>query len=96
MCIRDSFIDEGIDTGRRIVHIEKISVSHFKDITSAKNYLFSLDAKMFKKAIIRLLQDKSVSIENVITQGKRYYVMSNLFRNVVENILREEVTGTSG
>lgn len=82
------FVDEGIDTGENMVFTEKVDISQFNNITSAKNYLFSLNAKMFKEAVGLLQQKNHRFTENSIKQGKRYYVMSELFKDVVEKILK--------
>jgi folate-dependent phosphoribosylglycinamide formyltransferase PurN len=82
------FIDEGIDTGEKIITLDKISVSEYKDILSAKKFLFSMDTEMFKKAIRLLSQGDQTYIENDISKGKRFYVMSKLFSNAVEEILQ--------
>jgi len=81
------FIDYGIDTGRRIVLIEEINLNHCKSVSSAKKYLFSLGNSMLKKALLKLEREDFRFIVNDISKGKRYYVMSNLFSNVVNKIL---------
>jgi len=81
------FIDKGIDTGRRIILVERIDLKQFKDIISAKNYLFSLGNSMLKKALYKLVDKKFEFKINDISKGKRYYVMSDLFREVVNKIL---------
>jgi folate-dependent phosphoribosylglycinamide formyltransferase PurN len=86
------FIDEGIDTGPRTVLRRELDVSGFTDVASAKRFLFSLDAELFAQALEALqrpdfelqLQDPSL--------GRRYYVMSSLFREVVELLLRGKVS----
>jgi methionyl-tRNA formyltransferase len=81
------FIDSGIDTGERIVLREEVDISHYNSIKKAKQHLFDLDAVFFRRALERLrshdfqykLNDKS---------GRRYYVMSRLFENVVEKLIK--------
>ncbi len=87
------FIDRGIDTGRRVILLEEIDISKFKDIITAKNYLFSLDLVMFRKAIEKLLNQENRYIENEVCKGERYYVMSKLFSIVVERIMQFNSSG---
>jgi methionyl-tRNA formyltransferase len=80
------FLDEGIDTGERIVFSETVDVSHFKNIGDAKQYLFDLDAKFYRRAIERL-QAASASFDRNDDSGRRYYVMSKLLQGVAEECL---------
>ncbi len=80
------FIDEGIDTGGRIVVAEEVDVSHCKSIIEAKQFLFNLAGIFFKKALIRLAENESPPRQND-GSGKRYYVMSKLFTDVAERVL---------
>ena len=80
------FIDAGIDTGERVVMSEEIDISHCKAIAEAKQYLFDLDAKFFRRALTKLT-DPNFTFETNDGSGKRYYVMSKLFQGVVQNIL---------
>ena len=80
------FIDAGIDTGERVVMSEEIDISHCKTIAEAKQYLFDLDAKLFRRALTKLT-DPNFAFETNDGSGKRYYVMSKLFQGVVQNIL---------
>jgi methionyl-tRNA formyltransferase len=81
------FIDEGIDTGSRIVFRKKIDISSFRDVASAKAYLFSFDAEMYARALELLQRADFAPAHQGISDGKRYYVMSRLFTGVVERIL---------
>ncbi|MFN8374589.1 MAG: formyltransferase family protein [Anaerolineae bacterium] len=85
------FIDEGIDTGERIVLRQEVSVKAYKDITEAKNYLFALDAKMFAEALQKLQQPTYQPILQKPEDGIRFYVMSDLFRSVVTQMMKEEL-----
>ncbi|HEY6189700.1 MAG TPA: formyltransferase family protein [Pyrinomonadaceae bacterium] len=81
------FIDSGIDTGPRIVLREEVDVSHCGSIESAKAYLFNLDAQFFRRAL-ELLRNEEFSFEHNDGTGRRYYVMSRLFQNVVEELIK--------
>jgi folate-dependent phosphoribosylglycinamide formyltransferase PurN len=81
------FIDEGIDTGERIIVSEEVEVSNFKTINKAKEYLFDLDGSFFRKALI-LLGSEKPSYQVNDGSGRRYYVMSKLFQGVVEELLQ--------
>lgn len=86
------FIDEGIDTGRRIVVRELVDVSAFRDVASAKRHLFSLDAEMYALALERLQLPGFEHELQDVADGKRFYVMSKLFTTVVEHTLRLPAT----
>ena len=81
------FIDEGIDTGERIVLSEKVDVSHCATIAEAKHYLFAQDARLYRRAIERLAEPNP-KFEANDGSGHRYYVMSDLFKRVAEKCLR--------
>ena len=80
------FVDEGIDTGQRIVMSETVDVSHCKSISEAKEYLFGLDGQFYRAAIERLQAEETTYQEND-GSGRRYYVMSRLFQGVAEKCL---------
>ena len=80
------FIDEGIDTGERIVLSERIDISHCRTIEEAKQFLFEQDARLYRKAIERLTGAKTDYQIND-NPGQRYYVMSKLFLGVAQEIL---------
>lgn len=82
------FIDEGIDTGPHIVFRKRIDISKFKDITQAKNYLFSLNGEMFAEALRMLNDPQYKPIYQKREEGKRYYLMSELFGGVVTHLLK--------
>lgn len=82
------FVDEGIDTGERILFSEKIDISHCRTIEQAKQYLFDQDAGCYRRAIERLQRDEA-SFERNDGSGRRYYVMSKLFRGVAQADLGE-------
>lgn len=81
------FIDSGIDTGPRIVLKEEVDISHCRSIESAKSYLFNLDALFFRRAL-ELLRAEDFSFKLNDGSGRRYYVMSRLFQNVVEELIK--------
>jgi methionyl-tRNA formyltransferase len=80
------FIDEGIDTGARIVLSETVDISHCETLSEARHYLFDLDATFYRRAIERLASE-NVLFESNDGSGRRYYVMSRLFREVAEGRL---------
>ncbi len=80
------FIDAGIDTGTRILMSEEVDVSQCKSIAEAKQYLFSLDAVFYRRAV-ELLYDGTGDCHVNDGSGRRYYIMSRLFHDVAENVL---------
>lgn len=80
------FIDSGIDTGREIVLREEVDISHCASVAEAKQYLFDLDAVYFRRAL-ELLRSSDFERQVNDGSGRRYYVMSKLFRGVVEKII---------
>ena len=81
------FVDTGIDTGARVILREAVDISHCKSIEEAKQYLFNLDATLFRRAL-QLLGSKDFQFETNDGSGRRYYVMSKLFLGVVEKQCR--------
>ena len=81
------FIDTGIDTGPRIVFSEEVDVSKRTSIADAKDYLFNLDARFYRRAI-DLLNSDSPTYQDNDGSGRRYYVMSKLFQAVTGECLR--------
>ncbi|HWT02296.1 MAG TPA: formyltransferase family protein [Pyrinomonadaceae bacterium] len=80
------FIDSGIDTGREIVLREEVDISHCASAAEAKQYLFDLDASYFRRAL-ELLRSGEFEYKVNDGSGRRYFVMSKLFRGVVEKII---------
>lgn len=80
------FIDEGIDTGERIVISEEVDVSDCRTIAEAKQMLFDLDAVFFRRAL-EVLQSNEPRYGTNDGSGKRYYVMSKLFQGVVHKLI---------
>ena len=80
------FIDSGIDTGREIVLREEVDISRCSSIAEAKQYLFDLDASYFRRAL-ELLRSDDFEYKVNDGSGRRYFVMSKLFRGVVEKII---------
>jgi methionyl-tRNA formyltransferase len=82
------FIDENIDTGSQIIHIDFIDVQGKKSIHQAKNYLFRQDLSCYKRAIYKCV-DKKFDKYQTHEEGTRFYVMSKLFSSVVNEWLSE-------
>jgi Formyl transferase len=81
------FIDGGIDTGSRIVMREVIPVEDSASVKALKARLFACDARLFRQAVDALLSEGFEYQYNDVSQGKRYYVMSNLLTGVVDTML---------
>lgn len=81
------FIDSGIDTGARILLSEKVEICGLKSVTEAKEYLFNLDREFFRRAL-KLLTSRKPTFQLNDGTGRRYFVMSNLFQRVVEELLQ--------
>lgn len=79
------FIDSGIDTGSRILIAEAVDVSGYRSVSEAKQYLFDLDKVFFRQAL-GLLCDSKLSFRVNDGSGRRYFVMSKLFQDVVEQL----------
>lgn len=77
------FVDEGIDTGERIVCSEAVDISHCRTVAEAKQFLFDQDALFYRRAIEQL-QNGDASFLSNNGSGRRYYVMSKLFQGVAE------------
>ena len=75
------FIDTGIDTGERIVLSEEVDISNFSSLDEAKRYLFGLDAVFFRRAI-ELLDSNNFQFQINDGSGRRYYVISKLFKKL--------------
>jgi methionyl-tRNA formyltransferase len=80
------FIDTGIDTGARILLSEEVDITNYRSVTEAKQYLFSLDKIFFRRALA-LLSDRNQAFQHNDGSGPRYFVMSKLFTDVVEQLL---------
>lgn len=81
------FMDEGIDTGPELVLRETVSVAAEGSTDDAKAHLFSLDAAMYRKALERLLSPDYDPLHQAPEDGTRYYVMSGLLCQVVEQAI---------
>jgi hypothetical protein len=82
------FIDSGIDTGSRIVFSEEVDISGCRSVAEARQHLFDLDAEYFRRALVLLAGSKDFEYErNDPARGRRYYVMSRLFRGAVEKMI---------
>jgi Formyl transferase len=77
------FIDDGIDTGRRIVSF--YPVTQFTDavLVKAKKQMFALAPALYRQALERIHENHKFD-DNNASMGKRYYVMSRLFLQTVE------------
>ncbi len=82
-------IDNGIDTGDRVVLREEVDISHCGSSARAKAYLFGLDAVFFRRAL-ELLRSEGFAFKRNDGSGPRYYVMSRLFQNVADELLRAD------
>lgn len=82
------FVDSGIDTGERIVLSEVVDIRNCKSIEQAKQQLFDADARLFRRAVQKLQSDETTFGHND-GSGRRYYVMSKLFRSVVEQLVKD-------
>jgi len=82
------FIDTGIDTGREIVLREEVDISHCASVAEAKQYLFDLDAVYFRRAL-ELLRSSDFQYQLNDGSGRRYFVMSKLFRDALERSWRQ-------
>lgn len=80
------FMDEGIDTGPRIVTRRTVDLSGRRTVDAAKRHLFSLDGEMYAEALARLSEPGFSPLPNG-PGGRRHYVMSRLFTVVVSRIL---------
>ncbi|HEX8922107.1 MAG TPA: formyltransferase family protein [Pyrinomonadaceae bacterium] len=80
------FIDSGIDTGERIVFSEEADIAPYSSIEKAKQHLFDLDAIFFRRAL-EMLRQRDFKFKLNDGSGRRYYVMSRLFRGVVKKLL---------
>jgi len=81
------FIDSGIDTGRRIVLREFIPSDRWNDAGALKNMLFGCDARLYRKALEALMRPGVQFENNDILKGRRYYVVSKIFTQIVDKIL---------
>jgi folate-dependent phosphoribosylglycinamide formyltransferase PurN len=81
------FVDEGIDTGRRIVLREEVPVDGHADVASAKAFLSSLDGPMYARALDVLRSPDFTPMAQEPEDGTRWYAMSALLTGVVDGIL---------
>jgi len=75
------FIDEGIDTGARIVLFQESPIRQ-KTIAAAKAELFALDIALFRRAL-DVIERGEPPAHNDTAEGRRFYEMSLLFQEVV-------------
>src|SRR6266446_6193600 len=84
------FIYSGIDTGGRIVLREFIPSDGWKDVGTLKNMLFGCDARLYRQALETLVSSEFRFDSNDISKGRRYYVMSKMLTQGVNEILRDD------
>ena len=75
------FIDCGIDTGKRLLFFEPFEYKKYNCLSQAKKAFFDSSPEMYKKALNFIDMGKSY-LNNDISKGRRYYVMSKLMLNV--------------
>jgi folate-dependent phosphoribosylglycinamide formyltransferase PurN len=81
------FIDEGIDTGERIVLRVPVDVGACADLVAAKRHLTEQGPLMLERAV-RALTDPAFEPQRQRPEdGRRYYAMSRLFSGVVDELL---------
>jgi hypothetical protein len=77
------FVDEGIDTGRRLVSFFPVKKFTGRVFADAKKQMFALAPALYRQAL-NCIQENQKCDENDVSMGKRYYVMSSLFLQAVE------------
>jgi folate-dependent phosphoribosylglycinamide formyltransferase PurN len=80
------FVDEGVDTGPRIVLRREVPVWG-PGIPEAKAKLWQVARSMYGEAIERILADEALQAVQPPHEGTRFYVMSDLFLEVVSELL---------
>ena len=80
------FIDEGIDTGSRIVLFEPVAVDGQPTLDAAKRHLFDQDARLYRRAVDAIAAGAAFETNDLL-RGERFYEMSALFRDVLETSL---------
>jgi folate-dependent phosphoribosylglycinamide formyltransferase PurN len=83
------FIDAGIDTGRRMVFFQPVSVAGIPNLDKAKRHLFSQDVELYYRAVDRLRNGAAFE-DNDVSQGRRFYEMSALFRDTLQSHLERD------
>ncbi len=81
------FVDEGIDTGERVVNLEAANLKGVKSLADAKNTLFQETMVGQYKKALDILQGGNPKQVPLNGTDRRYYAMSKLFTNVVEERL---------
>jgi Formyl transferase len=77
------FIDEGIDTGRRLILFEPVPLDGIVDLDAAKQHLFAQDARLYRRAVDSIAAGDP-ALDNDPARGLRFYQMSDLLRHAVE------------
>lgn len=83
------FVDEGIDTGLRIVLSEEVDISHCKSLAEAKEYLFGLDVSFYRGALEIIGRGDGQFVPST-GPSRRYFVMSRLLKGAVDEILKSQ------
>ena len=87
------FMDEGIDTGPRIVLRREVPVTHFGSAAAAKAHLFGLAGDMYAEALALLRQPDFTPLRQELGEGTRWYVMSRALAAVVDELLARDFDG---
>lgn len=82
------FIDEGIDTGGRILFFEPYSVRGLASAAEAKRALFARVPQVYARAVREIEAGTVRYTVNDVSRGLRYYVMSRLLTGVVDDLIR--------
>ena len=83
------FMDEGIDTGSRLVLWQPLDGSPPRDLDTTRRLLFDSDGACYAAGLRAMREASFRFVHNDLMLGRRYYVMSRLFREVAEFALKE-------
>lgn len=78
------FMDDGIDTGSRMVVWRAATTRPSDTLDDVKQRLFSADGENYCAALRRLASNDFAYQENDARLGQRYFVMSRILRGVAE------------
>jgi len=85
------FIDEGIDTGERIVTWQEAARPFPQSLDKLKRRLFDMDGQMYALSLRMMQLSNGVLRRNVLDQGRRYFEMSELLRSVVAKVMASQM-----
>lgn len=85
------FIDDGIDTGERIVMWKEVTRPYPLSVDEFKRSLFDMDGRMYELALREMCRSDCAIRRNDLDQGRRYFVMSELLKSVVTKILSSQL-----